>query len=65
MATTEGEIALKKTDKFAIQEAYVQGYKDCQIEMDSALQKIEEFYDSPENALAIAINNYLSKVIRK
>ena len=53
---------MKKTDKYAWEEAYLRGYKDAMDEMDEALALITAWQEAPEFELAKAFNAYNKKI---
>jgi hypothetical protein len=53
---------MKKSEKYAWEEAYLRGYKDALNEFDDALAGITAWQEAPEFELAKAIKVYMSKI---
>ena len=49
---------MKKTENYAYNEAYLQGFRDALNEYDDALAAVTEWFDSPEYKVALALNEF-------
>lgn len=54
---------IKKTESFAVNEAYTLGYNQAVKDLSEAKEKIEKWMDSPEWSMLQALNIYVNRIV--